>query len=620
MFTSLAERIGASRAARHGGRPLWVRRLEHWSDGDLAAAALFHVVRARLWAESAGIDPLFSTIGTALGADLIGPGPHRDRDLPLKVGCPLLGIAAETRVIALETDAHGGVHVALPPSTYRRIQKLLDGGAPHVLRRVSRYAPTIVETRKRHDMRVPRPDAPPRVVEAANKVQGTAWRINRAVLAVLDAPKSKISGKGALADGQVLREARELATLARFYFPVFPDFRGRLYQRGGMLTYTGRGDYARGLLEFADGDFVDAVGEKWLTWHAAQMWGAKGGLPLGDGSEWWDSEGAELRDRWREAKHPAQFLAATLAVVDASDGRPVHLPVRVDATCSALQHLALLSRDAELARLVNLWGHFGEGVSRRGRVPWLEPEDPQEDFYSVVAEHTRLPRGEVKAVIVPMLYGAGEDTSGMDLAEEREKRMSKRQLRDAQTIRAEASRLAPRAFALLRWFGKAAEAHNAAGRPIHWIAPSGFEAVQDYRYVEKNPTRRDRQVQIRVNGRRRSLVKRFYTSGLNKPQQAVSLPSSIVHSLDAALLVEIVAGSDIDQWGVAHDAFCVPAGSVWELLDEDNPRAMAHVYGPDRLAEWVTAWRAEGVSVDDPPEGERGPLPREMLGGYRTLG
>ncbi len=618
MFASLAERIGVARAARHGGRPLWVKHLGHWSNEDLAAAVLFHIIRARLWAESAGMDPLFSTIGTALGTDLVGAGPHTDRDLPVKVGCPLLGISAEAKVgvIALVNDPNGGHHVALTRSTFRRIQQLLDGSAPHVLHRVSRYAPTVVDTRKRHDMHIPRPDAPMRVIEAANKVQGTPWRINRAVLAALDAPKRRISGKGVIADGQVICEARELAKLERFYFPTFLDFRGRLYQRGGVLTYTGRGDYARGLLEFADGEVVGKEGIKWLAWHLAQMWGLKDYMPLGDGTGWL-REAARLieTDRWREAKHPAQFLAAALACVDASEGRPVHLPVRVDATCSGLQHLALLSADEELARLVNLWGDYHG--DRRG-MNWLEI--PDKDFYQAVADHTGFERKEVKAVIVPMLYGAGEDTSGMDLAELRESRRTNRQLRDAQVIRAEAERQAPRAFALLRWLGKVAEAHSAGGLPVRWTTPSGFEAIQDYRYVEKNPTRRDRQVQIIVNGRRVSLVKRFYTSILNKPQQAVSLPSSIVHSLDAALLTEIVAGSRIEQWGVAHDAFAVPANRVWELLDVDNQRAMAEVYGADRLAGWLEEWRAAGVDVPEPPCGERGALPVEMLGGLRTLG
>lgn len=630
MFAALAERIGAGRGPRHGGRPLWARRLEHWSDGDLAAAVLFHVVRARLWAESSGVDPLYSTIGTALGADLVGPGPHTDRDLPIKVGCPLLGIAAETGVIVLVRDDRDGRHVALAPATYRRIQQLLDGGAPHVLRRVSRYAPTVVETRKRHDMLVPRAEAPPRVVEAANKVQGTAWRINRAVLNLLDTAEGRLF-EPSLEKELILGEAQELAAhCERFYFPVFLDFRGRLYQRAGLLNYTNAPDYARGLLEFADGEVLNEDGKNWLRWHVAQMWGHKKGnkknlphlpyTPLGEGAAWVEDAEDWPRDiealRWQDAKHPAQFLAARLALRDASEGRPVHLPVRVDATCSGLQHLALLTADTELAPLVNLWGDYHG--DRRG-MAWLEIAGG-EDFYQLIAGHTDFDREEVKAVIVPMLYGAGPDASGRDLAEEREERMSKRQLRDAQIIRGEAARLAPRAFALLDWFGKVAEAHNKAGVPVRWTTPSGFEAVQDYRYVEKNPTRPDRQVQITVNGRRMGLVKRFYTSILNEPQQSVSLPSSLVHSLDAALLAEIVAGSGIDQWAIAHDAFAVPANRVWELLDDDNPRAMAYVYGPDRIAQWVAEWRRAGVDVPDPPAGERGHLPREMLGGLRTLG
>jgi DNA-directed RNA polymerase len=502
------------------------------------------------------------------------------------------------------------------------MQRLINGGAKHVLHRVRTVPPTGAKTKKPHEMLEPRPPAPPRVVEAANKVQGTAWRINRAVLEALDSPSVRLAEPD-LQREWILGEAQDLATLERFYFPVFLDFRGRLFQRGGVLTYTNAPDYARGLLEFADGERVDETGRNWLLWHAAQMWGRDlPYMPLGDGTYW----PRQPRDRWKEAKYPAQFLAAMLAIEDADADRRVHLPVRVDATCSGLQHLALLSADEELARLVHLWGDYHG--DRRG-MNWLEI--PTENFYQRVAESTGFDRDHVKAVIMPMLYGAGPETSAESLAEKREKRLSERQREDAKRIMGAAAALAPRAFGLLKWFGQVAKAHNDAhfgAIPIRWTTPSGFQAIQDYRYVEKNPTRPDRQVKIRVDDEWINPVKRFYTEDICPWQQVISMPSSIVHSLDAALLTEIVAGSSIDQWGVIHDAFAVPANRVWELLDRDNPRAMKALYEPDRLAEWLAAWRADGAHMAWCEEllqafmerTARGPLPREMLGGLRTLG
>lgn len=207
------------------------------------------------------------------------------------------------------------------------------------------------------------------------------------------------------------------------------------------------------------------------------------------------------------------------------------------------------------------------------------------------------------------------------LAEKREKPLTKCQKEDAKKIRGAAKQLAPRAFGLLRWFSEVAEAHNKhADVPVRWTLPTGFEVIQDYRVVDKITGQDSRKVQIIINGERRNLRKRAYTNQIWWRKQTTSMPPNIVHSLDAAFLTELVTGSRIDQWGVIHDAFAVPANRVWELVDDDSPRALGALYRPDLLAQWVTAWRENGVDVDDPPGGTRGPLPGQMLGGLRTLG
>jgi hypothetical protein len=658
-FVPLVERIAELRGPRRGpGRPpSWVSRLaqSYYTDRDLAAAILYHLIRARLWVEPGEDDvPYLSTIGTALGADLLGPDTV-DRDEPMQIGCELLGVAKHVGLIALPpAKGRGGRRVVLREPTYERLQRIINGGAKHVLRRVRTEPPTGVRTKKRHDMLIDRPSPPPRVVEAANKIQGTAWRINRAVLALLEKVEEQIQEHGTLEEriatiiggGEYLTrraalgEARELATLDRFYFPVFTDFRGRIFQRGGALTYTSGDDYARGLLEFADGEVLNEDGLGWLTYHTAQMWGHKADWPrsadgkpylsLGDGTAWLREPGklAELIGRWQEAKHPVQFLAAMLALRDHLEGRhPVHLPVRVDASCSGLQQLALLTADEDLARLVKLWSEH-PGLSRRIQILVDVPDD--NDFYARVAHLTEFERQDVKAVVMPLLYGAGTKTSAEELAGKRGQRMSKRQKEDAQKIRGAAEQLAPRALRLLRWFQEIAEAHNQASvgaLPIRWTTPSGFQVIQDYRYVDKDPTRPDRRAKVSVDGESIDLVKRFYTDEICPWDQVTSISANIVHSLDAALLTEIVAGSNIDRWAVIHDAFAVSANRMWDLVDEDNPRAMRTLYEPDRLAEWVAAWRADGAPMEQCAarlrvilgRDARGPLPAEMLHGLYTL-
>jgi DNA-directed RNA polymerase len=634
-FAPLVARLDVLRGLRVPGRPaLWVAKLKMVPTRELAAAILYHVLRAHIWAQEQHAPPPFlSTVATDLGADLVGPDT-KDRDEPLKVGVALLDIARELGIVEPERDPTGGIHLVLADATFRRMRRIINGSTRHVLTLLRPAAPVgIPPIRRPSEMLLDRADVPLRVREAADKVQQTPWRINRAVLAIVDGAKDLVQ-RADVDNRRVIAEARELAEYARFHFPVFLDFRGRLYQRGGALTYTSGADLARGLLEFTDGEFVDAEGETWLTWHAAQMWG-KNDLPFGDGTTWLRVAADIVEaDRWREARHPVQFLAAVLAVRDASEGRPVHLPVRVDASCSGLQHLTLLMRDGELAPHVNLWGDDA-GPARDAA--WLEmpASHRPDDFYAAVAAGTRFSRDEVKGVIVPWLYNAGPDESAIKLAALRRGKDAvpdEKDRADAKKIRSRAEAMAPRAFSVLRWLALVAAAHAAAGRgkgkrsgmntgpaPIRWTTPSGMEVVQDYREVDTEPHKRpDRRVKITFNGQRSDLVKRFYTKRLDTEQQRTSLQANFVHSLDAALLTELAAASDIDRWAVAHDAFGVPAGRVWDLL-EANREAMRYMYGRDRLAEFAAAWRAGGIEVPDPPE-HRKTLPPEMLRGLRTLG
>jgi len=616
-----------------GNKPLWLRRLGLHTARELAAAILYHVFESRLRADSADVAPYALSIGTALGADFMddaGEGPV--------IGVQLLHLAAQAGVIEpLAND--NGVRVVIAQPTFDRLKAIVDGAAPHIRRKVRTVPPRGVETKQPHRMLIPRPDVPMRVLEAADKVQGTAWRVNSRVLDVLRSADVQLGmeltepEEKKLAKRSAVAQAAELLNVEKFYYPVFLDFRGRMYQRGSLLTYTSGTDYARGLLEFADGAVLDAAGLAWLSWHMAQMWGDSNAkrLEFGNGSQWKHLAEVEAL-RWQDAKEAAQFLAARFAWLEALQGKPCHLPVRLDASCSGLQHLALLARDTELAQTVNLWGDSA-GLPRR-EIAWLELP-AQSDFYSLISEMCGAERDQVKAVLVPMLYTAGEKACAEALAElrtdGRSRRPTKADRQLSAQIRAAAQQSAPRGVEVLRWFGEVARAHNGEemGRaiagsaqrmpePVRWTTPSGFEAIQDYRVVDKNPTHPDRQVQITVDGRRLQLVKRFMLSAYDVAQQLISLPSSLVHSLDAAMLVEIVAGADIEQWAVAHDAFGVPAGKAWDLTAACQA-AIEVMYGPDRLAEWVAQWRASGINVSDPP-GARGSLPGQMLDGLRTIG
>jgi hypothetical protein len=671
-FAALVQRIHLLRQPRGPGQPmLWIQRLRGWSDNDLAGAILYHLLRVTIWTEEEydpHDPPYVLTVGTALGAALLGHDADRVEEVGVQL---LLDVAQEAGIVeTIHNLGRGGIRIRVTDDLFALTQLHVNEAARRsILSHRPVHPPTEVITRRPLNMLEERPPNPPRVIQAVNKLQGTAWRINRALLEKLGplsdaAIAARLHSEPPSRDEGVLLEAHVLAPLDRFYIPMHLDSRGRVYQDGGLLTYTSGSDFARGLLEFADG--VQLNGNEgnaldWLAWHAAQMWGnvkddPAPTLPLGYG--WpWASEATKRAERWREAEHPAQFLAAALALVDAQAGRPVHVPVRVDATCSGLQHLALLSRDVELAKTVNLWETVpGAGTLDRSVTAMFVGPGQEPDFYAAVARASGFTRKETKAVIVPLLYGAGDKATGEHkhryalskaLARARRGETARRtdkDSRDVTEIRSKARALARRVFSdVLPWFVRVAEAHNhltvieethrdRRGRDrtrmrrvpvgpaaVRWTTPSGFEVIQDYRYIDKNPKRSDRQVKVRLShGHVVNLVRRFYTDAIDTRRQVTSIQANVVHSMDAALLVELVARTPIERWAVAHDAFGVPANRVWELLAA-NEVAMRVMYETDRLAEWTAAWRRAGVEVPDPPaHSER--LPPEMLKGLRTLG
>jgi DNA-directed RNA polymerase len=90
----------------------------------------------------------------------------------------------------------------------------------------------------------------------------------------------------------------------------------------------------------------------------------------------WDDRRRWVREHfadWRDVDKPFAFVAACMELSRAKkdpQGFITHLPISFDGTWNGIQHLALLSRDEEAGRLVNL----------------TDCATPQ-DVYDVVAKH-----------------------------------------------------------------------------------------------------------------------------------------------------------------------------------------------------------------------------------------
>lgn len=172
--------------------------------------------------------------------------------------------------------------------------------------------------------------------------------------------------------GERLMYQRQMATADYigtnvFYVPMDMDYRGRFY---GIPTFNFQGpDYIRSLFRFRDGCVVhnDPDALYWLKVHVANCgdFDKVSKASFDDRVAWVDNHPIGIRKIvenpkevtwWTQADKPFQFLSACRELVSAIDN-PNHicrLPISFDGSCSGLQHLAAMTRDETVAKLVNL--------------------------------------------------------------------------------------------------------------------------------------------------------------------------------------------------------------------------------------------------------------------------
>lgn len=144
-----------------------------------------------------------------------------------------------------------------------------------------------------------------------------------------------------------------------FYMPHRLDWRGRMHPMPADLNHH-QGDFSRSLLLFShDGIETDT---DWLKIHFANCWGNGLQREAFDARhEWatrhWNDMIRVGRDPigqtwWHKAAEPWQFLACCVAA-----NRPevaACLPIQLDHTANALQHVVAIGLDQGAASLVNL--------------------------------------------------------------------------------------------------------------------------------------------------------------------------------------------------------------------------------------------------------------------------
>lgn len=395
--------------------------------------------------------------------------------------------------------------------------------------------------------------------------------------------------------------ARELSRFGTLWYPHFLDFRGRVYPLPQDLTPQGD-SLSKGLLEFAEGKRADERGLYWLKVAFANAMGHDK-LPLDDRAAWTDSHGDDVvrlardplasLDFWTAegVDSPWEALALSQALVDAADGRPVHVPVRLDATCSGIQHLAALMRDPLSARSVNLM-NTGRREDIYGDVAKVAANQVALDAASGVPFAdlwlAKVVRKTVKRAVMTTPYGVTPrgitEQLVLDGFADHIHQDGGLRYKAADYLRTvivnslDANIGEPRRA--MAYFQDTAVALARAGKPMIWRTPADLTVRQGYFDT------------IRVE--HGTLIGKVYehkedeSLGLVARKQALASAPNVIHSFDAAHLMRTTIRckrEDLRDLALVHDSFGTHAADI-DALGRALREEFVAIYSEPQLALW----------------------------------
>ena len=383
---------------------------------------------------------------------------------------------------------------------------------------------------------------------------------------------------------------RRFEVYDKFYLPWSYDYRGRTYPVSAFLTPQDT-DFGKSLLRFYVESFVDEVAVDWLKFHVATQYGLDKS-PIKERIEWVENNHTLIEKiatdpignlhEWEVADEPFQFLAACeeyYACVISCSRHYTGLPIAVDATCSGLQILAGLARDASTAKLVN-----------------VIPSDKPQDAYKVIADaskpnipeclHDVWDRKCTKRTVMTVPYNAKPFSNRgyiRDALAEKNVEVHNDVLTQVvAAVRQAMDEVVPGPMAVMKWIeSTVAELIKAGATELTWTTPSGFTVTQRL----MKPTVEE--VQLKLLGRVKKVsVAVGASEEVDLMHHKNATAPNLIHSLDASLL-HISALRFDAPLALIHDSVLCRSSDM-SILSAIVRETYMHLFAEhDYLNEWA---------------------------------
>jgi DNA-directed RNA polymerase len=375
----------------------------------------------------------------------------------------------------------------------------------------------------------------------------------------------------------------------KFFCPFSFDYRGRCYPIPAFLTPQDT-DFGKSLLKFYEQAYVTPDAEGWLAFQCATTFGLDKAT-MRERLDWTEANKDRIKrvatdpirnlSDWADADEPWTFLAACdeyYHCVIECDRSHTSLPVAVDATCSGLQILAGLAKDASTARLVNV----------------LPSERPQ-DAYKVIAVEAEphcpvvirphMDRKTTKRTVMTVPYNA-KPFSNRGYIREALKDKGVEVEKDDLTTTVKAVRNAmdvvvPGPMAVMKWIEQeVAAAIKRGATELSWTTPSGFVVTQ--RLMKKVVET----IELQLLGRCKIAVATEDSDTVDIAHHKNATAPNLIHSLDASLL-HLTALRFRAPLALIHDSVLARAVDMGQLSDLVRQTYMELFADRTYLKEWA---------------------------------